>query len=135
MSSSSYNIRLPRDAAARLGRLLPMEYAPKEIAAELQIGVRRIWNHMVPAGCPHRRDSSGHIWIVGTAFAAWFAEVDEARRHPMADDEGWCMGCQEPVRMAEPLTVTARVFTENVQWRCPVCGAKVNRMRRRERNR
>lgn len=128
--SSSYGIRLSQAEAARLGRLLPMEYATAELAAELQINVRRIWARFVPAGCPHRRESNGRIWIVGSAFRGWYEDIHE-RRRMMADDEGWCMPCRQAVQMVGPFSIIEQTYTEIVQGRCPVCGGTVNRARAR----
>lgn len=123
--------RLKQAQAARLGRLLEMEYSPSELAAELDIHVRQIWERFIPAGCPHRRDARGRLWIVGASFREWYRATQEARRHPMREDEGWCVRCDAAVVMEGPLTVVDRRRAEIVQGRCPRCGGKVNRARRR----
>jgi len=54
---------------------MTMRYRPSELADELGCHVDTVYRTFVPAGCPHTRDSSGHIWIVGTEFAAWARSV------------------------------------------------------------
>ena len=132
MSSSSYGCRLSQAEMGRLGRLLPMEYSPRELAMELKINIKRFWVDFVPAGCPHRRDGKGRLWIVGSAFREWYEVMLESRRHPMADDEGWCLRCGRAVLMVGPFVVIPQEFTEIVQGRCGRCGGKVNRARKRE---
>jgi len=132
--ASSYGCRLSQPEAGRLGRLLHMEYTPGELAAELKIGVRRFWRDFVPAGCPHRRDEKDRIWIVGSAFREWYHEMQEERRRPMGPGEAWCLRCKGPVRMEGPFEVKVMLYAEIVQARCPACGARVNRARRREKS-
>ena len=129
--SHSYGTKLSQAEAARLGRLLPMEYSTAELADELKINVRRVRERFVPAGCPHRRDYRERIWIVGSAFRDWYEKTQERRRHPMEDDEGWCLRCRRAVQMVGPLSILEQRYTEIVQGRCPACGATVNRARKR----
>jgi hypothetical protein len=76
-------MRRPRVTKAireRLSDLLEMLYRPSEIAEVLGIGKDTLYTGWIPAGAPHTRDEKGHIWIVGTALAAWLREHDSADR-------------------------------------------------------
>lgn len=125
--------RLSQAATARLGRLLPMEYSPAELAAELGIHAHQIRQSALPAGCPHRRDAHGRIWIVGTEFAAWYRATQQRTRHPLGPDEAWCLRCHRAVPIVGPLEIVPRYGTaELVKGRCAICGGPVNRLRRWE---
>ena len=134
MSATSRGIQLPRIAIIRLGRLLPMEYSPSELAHELSIHAHQIRQTALPAGCPHRRDAKGRIWIVGAAFRDWYRGTQAKSRHPLGEAEAWCLRCGKAVPMAEPFQIVPRLGTsELVKARCTLCGAKVNRLRSRQR--
>ena len=132
MSPTSFGTKLSQPQTCRLQRLLPMEYTPTEIAGELKINVRRIWERFVPAGCPHRKDEGGHIFIVGTAFREWYERTSKARVHPMEADEAWCLRCRRPVLMEGPFEVIPTDHAEILQGRCSRCGEVVNRARARQ---
>lgn len=59
----------------KLRRLLYMQYRPSELAEELDIDISLIYKSYIPKGCPHSKDATGHIWIVGTEFREWFRET------------------------------------------------------------
>lgn len=128
--SKTRGIQLSHTAVARLPRLLPMEYTPGELAAELGCHTHQIRQTALPLGCPHRRDSRGRIWIVGTQFADWYRATQVRARHPMDDDQAWCLHCKRATRMVGPFEVTPRHGTaELVHGRCAECGNVVNRLR------
>ena len=132
MSPSTRGIQLPRVAIIHLRRLLPMEYSPSELAHELSINAHQIRQTALPAGCPHRRDAKGRLWIVGTAFREWYHGTQAKTRHPLREDEAWCLSCAKTVPMTEPFEIVPRLGTsELVKARCALCGAKVNRIRSR----
>lgn len=58
--------------SAKLTRLLNMQYRPSELADELGIDITVIYKSYIPLGCPHTKDDTGHLWIVGTEFRQWF---------------------------------------------------------------
>ena len=133
-SAKKRGIRLVYTAVQRLSRLLPMEYSPRELAEELEISVYQV-RRALPAGCPHRREGN-RIWIVGTVFAEWYRSTQTRRRHPMADDEAWCLSCRKPVAMVAPFDVVPRHGrAELVKGRCSICGSQVNRLRSQEMQR
>jgi hypothetical protein len=126
--------RIPRSVIVRLGRLLRMEYRPAELAEELGCGADTIYRHYLPAGCPHRRDERGHIWIVGTDFAEWVRATLKQGKTPMTEGEAYCLKCNRPVNMKGRLEVEpVNYYLELVKGECPACGTTVNRARARKR--
>jgi hypothetical protein len=125
--------RFPRTLVVRLGRLLYMEYRPSELAQELGVGADTVYRHYIPYGCPHRRDETGHIWIVGTEFAEWVGAARKEGKVPLANGEAYCLKCNAPVTMNGPLTAApVNAYLELVKGVCPVCGTTVNRARARK---
>jgi len=108
MSSLSFGCRLSQAESGRLGRLSPMEVTPGELGHELKMRVRRLCRHFVPARYPHRPDEKDRLWIAGRAFRRWYESMQEARRHPMADDEAWSLRCRRAVPMMGLLNVITR---------------------------
>lgn len=107
-----------------------MEYSPSELASEIGVSVDTIYHTYVPCGCPHRRDDTGHIWIVGTDFADWAREMFAKRRHKMEPGQAWCFKCKEPVRMVGDLEVrSSNRYLEVVIGKCERCGSTVSRAR------
>jgi hypothetical protein len=132
MATRKLGIRLDQAAVARLGRLLHMEYTPAELADELGCNARQIRQTALPQGCPHRRDERDHIWIIGSEFRQWYQGTQAKTRHPMQDDEAWCLRCGRAVVMDGPLTVVPRHGrAELVKGFCYLCGGRVNRLRSR----
>jgi len=130
MPAETRGIQLNASAIAHLPRLLPMEYTPGELAAELGCHAHQIRQTALPLGCPHRRDARGRLWIVGSQFRDWYRATQVRRRHPMEDNEAWCLRCKQPQQMVGPFEVTPRHGSaELVKGRCGVCGTKVNRLR------
>jgi hypothetical protein len=99
--------KMTRVQIVRTRSLLHMRYMPSELAKEIGCCVDTIYRTYLPAGCPNQRDDTGHIWIIGTEFAAWAREMFVKRRESlkMESDEGYCMKCQQPVKMLGPFTV------------------------------
>lgn len=119
---------------SHLGVLLWMEYKPSEIAEEIKCNTDTVYKSYIPAGCPHRRDEEGNIWIVGTEFAAWARKMfkrSDARKTDMGRNQAWCMKCRRPVDVTELVIEPARERLERVTGRCTECGSKVNRLRRK----
>ena len=129
----SPRLKIPRSVILHLGRLLHMEYRPAELAEELGCGVDAIYKSYLAAGCPHRRDETGHIWIVGTEFADWVSATLKKDRMPLADGEAYCLKCNAPVKMSGKLKVKkVNLYLELVVGECPICGTQVNRARARK---
>ena len=125
--------KLARDQIIRLGRLIHMEYRPSEIADLLGVNVDTVRRSYLQAGCPHRRDEKGNIWIIGTAFKAWAEEVISDRKHrksrPMSEDEAWCLKCNQRVEIVNPEVKPSNHYLERLVGVCRVCGSTVNRGR------
>ena len=127
-------LSVPRSVILRLGRLLHMEYRPSELAEELGCSLDAVYKSYLSAGCPHRRDETGHIWIVGTEFSEWVRATLKKDKIPLADGEAYCLKCNAPVKMTGELTVQpVNLYLELVKGECPVCGTRVNRARARKR--
>lgn len=129
--------RISRAMMRRSLRLLDMEYKVSEIAQELKITEKTIYQSWLIAGMPCRRDSTGHLWLHGPAVAKWISlnapitKYTKDDRHVMEDDEAYCMSCRQPVKMER--------VTRREKWRgavrvhaVGVCGHKVIRMMRKE---
>lgn len=119
-------LRVPHNVIVRAPGLLPMWYAPTELA--LDLGVPRStlidWLNL---GAPHRRDEKGRIWIDGRAFGEWVDKVRARRRpHKLAPNQAYCFRCQGPVSLIDPIkhVVARRIRLSGI---CPQCGAKINR--------
>ncbi len=118
--------KFPHTVIVRAPGLLPMLYKVSELAEELGISPRTIrdWRHR---GMPHHRDRRGYVWINGRDFADWIEKVRRPARGPrLGADEGYCMRCNRPVELVDPVLHTGGVSTL-LQGRCPHCGATVNR--------
>lgn len=127
-------VRMRREQVIRLGRLLHMYYRPSELANEIGCHVDTIYRSYLPAGCPHKRDERGHIWIVGTEFAQWARIVKKHDQIPLEKNEAYCLKCRKPVSIAGDITVTpTNRYLELVSGKCPECGRTVNRAQARNR--
>ena len=128
--------RLGRSQVIRLSRLLNMYYRPKEIAEILGVHPETVRRTYLAAGCPHRRDANGHIWIIGTAFKEWAEDVIAKRKRretqPMQEDEAWCFKCKGRVKLINPKALGVNRYLEILQSSCPSCGTKVNRAQARQ---
>ncbi len=125
-------MKFSRNIIIRLDRLFDMYYRPSELAHEIGCHVDTVYRSYIPAGCPHKRDDGGHIWIVGTEFAQW-VRTNTSRNHiKMADDEAFCFKCNKPVKLTGDLTVKpTNKYLELVTGECPECGTTINRARAR----
>lgn len=103
-----------------------MEYRPSEIARELGVSKDTLYRGWVPAGAPHRRDESGHIWIVGTELAAWLQQFQQ-EHVPLDEGEAYCLHCQQAVAMVGEVTRSPSKYAVLVKGRCAVCGGEVAR--------
>ena len=114
--------KISRAQVIRLSRLLHMEYRPSEIAEILEVHPDTVYRSYLPAGCPHERDSRGHIWILGTAFKTWAKEILAERKKrkspPMEPDEGWCLSCNKRVKMVSPKDIYSARNREVIQSIC-----------------
>lgn len=123
--------RFKRAQIIRLTRLLNMMYRPSEIAKEIEVTTEMVVRTYLPAGAPHTRDESGHIWIHGWAFRDWAKTVIGAKRarskHPMTENQAWCMKCNAVVTILNPKPKKLNRYADLLQGTCAVCGTRVNR--------
>ena len=125
-ASGAACIRVPHSVIVRAPGLLPMWYTPHELAEELRISARII-REWLSRGLSHRRDECGHILVDGRRMAAWVKTIGQSQpRHPLEDDEAYCLSCRQPVKLTNP-THTQR--GKQVLWRgvCPICGSAICR--------
>lgn len=119
--------RISHAQAVKLSRLLPMEYRPTELAREIGCHRSTIYESYVPNGCPHRRDRNGHLWIVGTEFAAWARATIQRRKLEMSPGQAFCMKCKSVVDMQGPITETVAKSSLLLHGTCPQCFGDVCR--------
>jgi hypothetical protein len=126
--------RIDRGVMRRAVRLLEMPYKPSELADALGVSVQTIYQSHLPAGCPHRRDDDGHIWIVGSEWRAWAEEMAEKSKHrqekePLDPDEAFCLHCRKRTKMVD-LNIGAEIHRNLVQLtgKCQFCGGVVSRL-------
>ena len=120
------SIKLTQPQRARLGRLLHMEYTPRELARELECSPRQILR-AAEAGCPQRQVGN-RIWLVGDVFAAWYIERTEKRKCPLRQDQAYCLSCRAPAPLGDNVTITpSREGVERVSGVCPHCGSSIHR--------
>lgn len=110
-----------------------MKYRPSEIAEVLEVNVHTIYGNYLKKDCPHERDEKGYIWIIETEFREWaengIAERKNKQKHPMKENEGYCLKCNKRVILINPKVIYSGGNREIIQSICPDCGIKVNRCR------
>ena len=127
---------LGRAQVIKLSRLIFMPYRPAEIAKLLDVHVDTVRRSYLASGCPFTRDSTGHIWIVGTEFREWALDVLAKRKRkrpvPMEDNQTYCFKCKKRVKIVNPTIEVSSHYLERVVSNCPICGTKCNRGRARQ---
>lgn len=125
-------ILLNRKIIVRLGRLLNMRYRPAEVSAELGITVETIYRSWMPAGIPFEKDSSGHIWIVGSQLAEWIRLVTGERKNvmhlSMARDQAYCLKCRAVTTILNPRSKPLHTTTVHLSGKCGKCGSRIYRI-------
>lgn len=127
------HLRLKRVSVIRLGRILNMLYRPSELADEISVSVDTIYRSYIPAGMPHIKDPKGDIWIDGTKFISWAKQTiakSKEKRYPLQDNQAWCLHCNKPVDLINPIISYQNRYIEILQSNCPNCGSKINRGRK-----
>lgn len=119
--------RVTKQIRDRMGRLLPMEYRPSEIAEVLGVSKDTIYRGWVPAGVPCRRDEVGNLWIVGTDLAAWLRERLKKPSVHLREGEAFCLHCQRAVEIGPPIEREVAERAILVRGTCPRCGSSVAR--------
>ncbi len=121
-------ILLPHSVIVKSPGLLPMLYKPSEIAGDLGIPGRTLYDWL-DAGAPHQRDRSGHIWVNGEQFREW---VDQNRKKTasgkkLGADEAYCLRCNVPVKLTNPIRQHVKRSLYLIKGKCPQCGITINR--------
>lgn len=121
-------IHFPHCVIVRVPGLLPMLYKPAEIAEELGIPVRTLYDWIL-VGAPHQRDGGGHIWINGVQFYAWVdlhrKKIGEKRK--LASNEAYCLRCNTQVQLINPIRQHMKGRLYLIKGICPQCGTTINR--------
>jgi hypothetical protein len=118
--------RLTRAVRRAVGRLLDMEYRPRELAEVLGVHKDTVYRGWVPAGLPHRREPTGELWIVGTEAAAWLMSQTDGQSISLGEGQFYCMRCRESVT-AEVEHRRAEQHADLLFGTCPMCGRRVAR--------
>ena len=130
--SSNPRKKFTHSIIVRSPGLLPMLYTVRELAEELSIPDRTLRDWLVQ-GAPHTRDRLGHIWVNGQEFANWVAQQrKKVPSYKLNSGEGYCMSCNQVVKMLKPISrpsIGRLVYTQGV---CPHCDGKVSRGTRRD---
>ena len=132
MSKSETRLpRISRGIQHKLMRLLYMEYKPSEIAHELGVTVKTIYDSYIPAGLPFRKDQNGNLWIVGTVCRDWANTVlqkgqryaHQRNKKPLAEDQAYCITCRS-VRTISKVTYKRKLSSNRIMIYavCSVCG-------------
>jgi hypothetical protein len=116
---------LPSTARLRANTLLDMLYSPTDLAEELDINVRAVYETLIPAGLPYNKDAAGHLWLHGPEVAHWVLTL-KSKRLEMRGNEVYCLKCRKVVPLVKPRRVTEGQLTI-LKATCPHCGAKVNK--------
>ena len=117
---------LPRHAKLRASGLLDMLYTPAELAEDLGIEKRAVYERLIPAGLPHTKDGDGRVWIHGPEAARWILESGRVGKVPLAENEVYCMRCQRAVPLIDPKRIRSKAINVSfLKSTCPVCGAAV----------
>lgn len=115
------SLKLPHKVIVRAPGLLPMMYTLKELAFALDMpyNTLRGW---LSAGLPYERDANGRIWINGELFPSWVNnQRKEKTQRKLADDEGFCMSCNQARKIENPKILQVRGKVKQIRGVCPVC--------------
>lgn len=113
-------------AVLRAARLLDMMYKPSEIAQELKINKRSIYDILIPLGLPHERDEHGHIWLHGITVREWLQKATRGPKHKLSVDEMFCLRCFTSRSFKEARLVRDGKMVR-AQATCPVCRSTMNK--------
>lgn len=123
-------LKLPRSVIIRALALLPMLCTVAEISQLMDVPDRTLRDWLAFHGAPHTRDKKQHIWINGTRFAEWVNNVRNEKNKAkvvMAENEAYCLSCNRPVKIANPVKRPLKGRLILIKGRCPRCGSIINR--------
>ena len=123
-------LKLPHSVIVRAPALLPMLYKVSEISQLMGVPDRTLRDWLAIHGAPYIRDKRQHIWINGIHFAGWVNTIRKKKsgeKIPMDVDEAYCMRCNQPVKLLQPVMKPVQGRLVLLQGKCPQCGTTVNR--------
>jgi ribosomal protein S27AE len=128
VTESPPRVHLTHSVIVKAPGLLPMLYLPSELASELGMPVRTLYDWL-NAGAPHTRDAQGNLWIEGRGFAGWVEASRKSRsiREKLQDDQAYCLRCKQAVTLIDPLREQVKGKLVLIKGRCPRCGVGINR--------
>jgi len=128
MTASAPHIHLTHSVIVKAPGLLPMFYTPAELAGELGMPARTLYDWL-KAGAPHKQDAQGNLWIDGRDFASWVAAHRKPNtvRAKLSDDQAYCLRCKQAVTLVEPHQERIKGKLILIKGRCPNCGVGINR--------
>ena len=134
METHRSRIRLPHIVIVKAPGLLPMLYKPAELAEDLNLPVRTLYDWL-KASAPRSRDKRDRLWINGKEFAMWVEKnrKPHGRRVKLTDDQAYCLRCHAAVKLIEPQTQHVKGKLYLIKGKCPHCGASINRGGRYDR--
>jgi hypothetical protein len=129
MNPSDHRIKLPHCVIVKSPGLLPMLYKPAEIAEELGIPPRTVYDWLYEAGAPFQRDNSRHLWINGREFLEWIEQNRKKKsdRPRLKSDEAYCLRCKTAVQLINPVRTPVKGRLYMIRGICPQCGITINR--------
>jgi hypothetical protein len=121
-------ILLPHSVIVKAPGLLPMLYKPGEIARDLGIPPRTLYDWL-GVGAPHQRDTSDHIWINGVEFCKWIDQNRKSKegKRKLTSNEAFCLRCHTAVQLIAPVRKHMKGRLYLVKGKCPQCGITINR--------
>jgi hypothetical protein len=115
---------IPHSVIVKSPGLLPMLYKTCELAEDLNIPPRTLYDWL-KNGAPHHRDQRDHIWINGQEFAGWVISVRRKQTEKLQENEGFCLRCKQSVEITNPRIVQEPGSPSTVKGTCPKCQGKV----------
>ena len=134
MNAPHPRIRLTHSVIVKSPGLLPMLYLPAELASELGMPARTLYDWL-KTGAPHTQDAQGNLWIDGRDFAGWVSANRKPHtvREKLQDDQAYCLRCKQAVTLIDPRREQVKGKLILIKGRCPRCGAGINRGGRSDR--
>ncbi|HSF83590.1 MAG TPA: MerR family transcriptional regulator [Anaerolineales bacterium] len=124
---SNHQHKLSHNVIVKAPGLLPMLYTVRELANELGMPERTL-RDWLKRGAPHSLDEQRRTWINGQEFAGWVvAQRRQHRRIPLSDDEGYCLRCNQAVKLRDPVVIPITAKLVHIRGICPICQCVINR--------
>jgi hypothetical protein len=85
-----------------------------------------VYRKLLPAGLPHSKDKSEHIWIHGLEAMHWIQDLYRGKHFQLGDNEAYRFKCNKVVPLVNPKKWKSGKMTL-LKASCPNCGRTVNR--------